>query len=339
MAKRVSIQQIAREAGVSITTVSHALNGKGRIPRETRERVRQVAERFGYRAHPQARGLAMGRSMTLAMQVGSPCAEKLIPDFEYFVELLNAASEAALELGYSLVLAPAGASAGSLLQFAFDGVIVIDPTGNEALLAQADVPVVTTGRIPGDPADGAWVDNDHREGTRRVLEHFAEVGCTRPALLTTAAQQSYVEDTISEYEDWCRERDLEPIVSKVSGSPTETAGEAAVGELLSRSPRPDAIYATLDRMALGVLRACHDSGIAVPEDLAIAAVTDSLFLRSAEPSITALNLNASEIGQRATELLVALTRHGEPSSTQVIVPSVLEIRGSTLNADSGLQDN
>jgi DNA-binding LacI/PurR family transcriptional regulator len=329
LVKRVSIHDIAREADVSITTVSHALNGKGRIPRATRERVRGVAERLGYRANFQARGLALGQYTTLAVQVGGLQAEALVPDFQYFVELLNAASETALELGFGLVLAPAGTDAGVLKNLAMGGAIVVDPTGEEALLRQDDAPVVTTGRVPGGSADGAWVDNDHREGTRRVLDHFVQTGRSRPALLTTSARQSYVDDAVAEYTRWCRERDLEPIVGRITGNPTEAAAAPVVGELLSRRPRPDAIYTTLDRMALGAILACRDRGIAVPEDLGIAAITDSLALRSTTPPVTALNLNAPEIGRRAAELLVALVRGDDPATARVVVPANLVVREST----------
>lgn len=195
--------------------------------------------------------------------------------------------------------------------------------------------MVATGRIPEGPEDRTWVENDHREGARRVLNHLAEVGCTRPALLTTAIRQSYVEDTVSEYEAWCLEHDIEPHVSKVSGNPTEKAGEAAVADLLSGRPRPDAIYATLDRRALSALHACHDRGLRVPGDLAVAAVTDSLYLRTANPTVTALDLNGAEIGQRATELLVTLANGEEPASERVIVSSSLRVRASTGRADTG----
>ncbi len=287
-----------------------------------------MAERLGYRANPQARGLATGRTMTLAVQVGSLQAEVLMPDFQYFAELLNAASARALELGYGLLLAPAGASPELIGQLAIDGAIVVDPTGEEALLGRTDVPRVTTGRAPGDPDDVAWVDNDQRAGARMVLDHFAHAGRSRPALLTTSGRQSYVEDAVAEYLHWCRERDLEPIVGRVAGVPTETAAAGVAADILSRRPRLDAIYATLDRMAVGALIACRSAGLSVPEDVAVAAITDTHVLRSADPSVTALDLNAPRIGREAVDLLVELVE-GEESSRAVTVPSMLVVRAST----------
>ncbi|AHY48110.1 Periplasmic binding protein-like domain (plasmid) [Rubrobacter radiotolerans] len=87
-------------------------------------------------------------------------------------------------------------------------------------------------------------------------------------------------------------------------------------------------------MALSALHACHDRGLRVPGDLAIAAVTDSLYLRTANPAVTALDLNGAEIGRRATELLVTLANGEEPASERVIVPSSLRVRASTGHADT-----
>lgn len=333
MVKRPGIYDIAREANVSITTVSHALNGKGRVSPQMREQIQLVAQRLGYRGNPQARGLAMGRTMTLAMQLGSQ-AGVLVPGLEYFVEILTAASASALELGYGFVLAPTGTSVKSLQHLAIDGAVVVDPTGNEVLFEHTGTPIVTTGRVPGDLGNYSWVDNNHRAGTRLILDHFAETGRSRPALLATSVQQSYVEDAVDEYLGWCREHTLEPVVERVADTTTETDTVSTIDKLLSRRPRPDAIYTTLDRLAMGVLLACRDRRISVPHDLAIASTTDTQFLRSANPPVTAFDLNAPEIGRRATELLIRQIEEGDEPPRHVIVPSSLTVRASTQKAES-----
>ena len=210
-----------------------------------------------------------------------------------------------------------------------DGIVVVDPTGEEPLLQHCGVPVVTAARVPEDGRETAWVDSDHHAGTRRVLDHFLEAGRSRPALLTSTARQSYVDDTTAAYTTWCKERGLEPIVGLVATDPTEEAAAAVMGDLLNTKPRPDAVYATFDRMALGVLLACRERRISVPEDLAVAALTDSPLLRTTVPQITALDLDAPEIGRRVIELLVALVEGEEPASRQIMVPSTLIVREST----------
>lgn len=329
MAKPVSINDIAKAAGVSITTVSHALNGKGRIPLATRQRVVGVAHELGYRPNPQARGLATGKTLTIAIQLASAGGDGVIPDFAYFVELLNAAAALALERGYGLIVVPAEDPDHHLDDLLLDGAIVVDPTGSEPMLTRGDIPVVTTGRVP---TGGAYasVDNDHRAGTRLVLDHFREVGCHTPALLTTAAGQSYVDDTVAEYTAWCAANEVEPVVVRISGAPTEAAAEPAAAELLSRPDRPDAVYATLDRAAVGVLQAARSSGLRVPDDVALAATTDSPILRAVDPPITALNLDAPAIGREAVRLLLDAVESGSLAPVAVTVPSSLVPRAATL---------
>ncbi len=309
MAKRPSIHDVAAAAGVSITTVSHTLSGKGRLPQKTRDRVQAIAEQIGYVPSFHARGLATGRTMLLAMQASGFESRALVPQVGYFVELLNAASKRAFDLGYGLVLVPPGTSAEGLQRLSVDGAAIIDPTGDEPLLRalrEEGKPVVTTGRVLGDAAGTAWVDTDHVAGVRLVLDHFAEMGCDRPALLTSARGPSYVEDVRRGYRDWCREHGRKPMVASVRSQPTELAAERAIGRLLDAEQPPDAVYASLDVLAIGALTAARARGIAVPEGLAIGAITDSGALRAVTPPVTALDLHPDRIGRRAIELLVAL---------------------------------
>ena len=126
--ERIGIKEVAAAAGVSITTVSHALNGKGRLPAETRERVRDVAEALGYVPSATARSLARGRTGILALTVARAATMPFsLADFDYFAQLMNGASTAALERGYALVLAPAAAGTELLDSVPLDGAIVVDP--------------------------------------------------------------------------------------------------------------------------------------------------------------------------------------------------------------------
>ena len=169
----------------------------------------------------------------------------------------------------------------------------MDPVpGDEVvdLLDERGIPVVTTGRRPDGPVDACWVDNDHVAGTRAMVEHLAAEGATSVALLTAPALQSYTIDTMGAFGLTCSHLGLGSVVETVTDSLSESGAYAAASRLLESSQPPDAIYATLDRLALGALLAAEAKGIRVPEELRIAGCTDSHAARSSRLALTALSL-------------------------------------------------
>lgn len=329
--ERIGIKEVAAAAGVSITTVSHALNGKGRLPAETRERVRDVAEALGYVPSATARSLARGRTGILALTVARAATMPFsLADFDYFAQLMNGASTAALERGYALVLAPAAAGTELLDSVPLDGAIVVDPVRGDRTLAhlrRRGVPVVTTGREPDGADDAPWIDNDHVAGTRSILDHLAAAGAHRVALITTPPVHSYTIDSQAAYRDWCAGRGSEPEIAIVTGTLTEGEGYSAALELLDRDDPPDGIYATLDRLALGVLLAAHARGVDVPGELLVAGCTDSYASRSA--ALTALSLDPERIGVEAVEALIAVTENRAGPPPHRYVPTTVIPRAST----------
>ncbi len=333
MPGQVKIADVAAEAGVSITTVSHALNGKGRLTEETRRRVREVAERLGYRPSALARSLAGGRTGILALTVSFvDDIAATLGDYDYFIQVMNAATSAALERGFSLTLVPTNARGEVLERLPLDGAIVVDPVPGDAIVDRLDrrgIPIVTTGRRPEGPADACWVDNDHVAGTRAMIEHLAEQGATRVALLTAKPRQSYTIDALEAFEATIAALGLEGVVETVTESLSESGAYAAASRLLESPNPPDAIYATLDRLALGALLAAEARGIRVPEELRIAGCTDSQAARSSRPTLTALSLNPEWIGTEAVDLLVTMIERGAAPEPHRMVPFSVIPRAST----------
>jgi len=256
-----------------------------------------------------------------------------VTDFDYFMQVMNGASAAALERGLSLMLLPTDSRRELLDQLTLDGAIVMDPVpGDEIVdsLERRHIPVVTTGRIPDGPADGCWVDNDHISGTRTMIDHLVERGATRVALLTAPVLSTYTQDALGAFESRCAERGVESIVEHLPADGlSESGAYAAASRLLDSPAPPDGIYATLDRVALGALLAAEAKGVTVPGELRIAGCTDSAASRTARPSLTALSLNPEQIGQEALDLLVELIENGAPKDGQRIVPYAVIRREST----------
>jgi DNA-binding LacI/PurR family transcriptional regulator len=330
---RVGIKEIADAAGVSITTVSHALNGKGRLLPETRERVREVAERLNYRPNATARNLVEGRTGLLGLslsQADGPVAK--VSDFAYFTRLMSGASMAAIERGYALVLTPPSWGLGARAGAAIDGAIIVDPVKGDPLagaLHHSGLPVVTTGRALDDDALDCWVDNDHPAGARALLEHLRRRGARCIALITSDAPMSYTDDVELTFRSWCETHGVEAQIVHASDF-TERAGFAAAQALLRSATTPDAIYATYDRLAYGTLLAAQAQGVRVPEQLLlVSTATESESTSRVGPSLTVLNLYPEQIGHHAAELLVDLVEGKEPRRRQIIVPTRVVARAST----------
>jgi DNA-binding LacI/PurR family transcriptional regulator len=329
----VRITDVAAAAGVSITTVSHALNGKGRIPEETRRRVRAAAEALGYRPSSAARSLGGRRTGLISISLSQDEGHCVgMSDFAYFLQLVNAATAAAIESGYALILSSDATHASPRLdQVPVDGGIVIDPIADDphvARLEAAGAAVVTTGRVPG-RADGHWVDNDHPRGLTRVLDHLAAQGAERVALVSIPLTTTYAVETEDTYRRWSAERGADPLVFCVSGGLTEAAGLAAAESLLGRAEPPDAICTPLDRLALGVLLGAGAMNVSVPDELLVATVTNSEATRVSTPPLTALELYPQQLGARAVEMLIDLIEGREPEESTVVVPTRLLKRGSS----------
>lgn len=328
---RIGIYDVATAAGVSVTTVSHALNDKGRLPESTRRRVKQAAERLGYRPSKAAQHLVTGRSGLLGLTITAPggTSARALADIGYFVQVVSAASTAALASGYSLILT-AGTDDAKLTP-PIDGAIVIDPVGHDPTLRalrSAGTPVVTIGRSPDRPGT-AWVDNDHRAGASRILAHLERQGARSVALISPPLTTMYAMEIHSTYTAFCIERKQRPRVVFARRALGESAGFTAAIKLLDEGA-PDAILGGLDRLALGALLAANTRNIAVPDSLLVVAYSDSPLNLQASPSVTALQLHPDQIGARAVQILIDMIEGRNQTDRHVEVPVRLIARGSTM---------
>lgn len=324
---------------MSITTVSHALNGKGRISDETRQRVQEVATRLGYRPNSVARNLAGGRSGLIGLSISQTLnGQFAIADFAYYAQMISAASVAAIDRGYALVLA-SGRRESAWNNLWLDGLIVVDPVRDDPVWAEFNgrgTPVVTTGRVPDEP-DGYWIDSDHFAATPAILDHLADGGAQRVALIATTPATSYGTDAREAYERWCGQHGQEPIVVVGGDDLNEQVGYDATLKLLRRAKPPDAIYTMLDRMGLGVLLAAQSQGLSVPKDLQVACCTDSDACKNGHPPLTALALNPEEIAREAVEMVTDLIEDHEPPQRHVMVPFGIVKRRSTRGRKAAAQ--
>lgn len=331
--RRLGIRDIAERAKVSTTAVSYALNGTGRLDIRTRKRILKIAEKAGYRANPNARNLRRNSSGVLAISASLPTAMSgALPNMDYFFQIWHGSVASALERGYMLLLAPFGTEPNMLRNVPIDGGIVIDPVTDDpvaAHLREQDLPVVTIGRDLNRPADEEWwIDSPHAELAGEMFAQFRERGARRIGVILSSPRYAYSVAVRERYIEWIAETGGEAMFIEVDEVPTETAGYEAAMRLLTSTPPPDAIYASLDRLAIGALFAAEKLALRVPDELLLGAGSDGIITRTATVPITALDLQPDKLGRAAVSMLLDRVEHGiEPR--QVIVPGRIQFRAST----------
>jgi DNA-binding LacI/PurR family transcriptional regulator len=337
MTGRVSIRDVAREAGVSVTTVSHALNGKGRLNAETRKRVREVADRLGYRPNPAARSLVSGHTGLIAAIPSLPREFRAeFTEFGFFSELITAATGVAVGRDQALVVSPPGADWFIWDRVPLDGVIVIEPVVGEAALPdlrRRGIPFVTISTDPADGRDDAIVRSDDREGAQRVLDHLAKAGADRVAMLAPPPLNAFTRDCAETYRRWCTLRDRSPRLEVVAMTDLargpEEAYLAALDRLLDRRPAPDALFVPIELAGVMVLEELASRGIRVPDDVLLATTHDIGRGVTTVPPMTTLEWNYAELGRRAAEMLLDLIDGTRSAPCEEVVPTTLMPRAST----------
>ncbi|GAA1544323.1 LacI family DNA-binding transcriptional regulator [Nocardioides humi] len=315
-ARRPTIRDVARRAGVSVTTVSHTFTGNGTVAPATQQRVRSAAHDLGYRPDVIAQGLRRNRLGVIALVARQLDALRpdLLVDVDYFARFAGAAAVASLAegLGLMLVSDPTGPrAAGAAL--ASDGFIVTEPVTDDplvAMLTSAGIPFVTVGEVPGgapvdDPAAAPLVDIESGRLTTLALDHLWEAGARRIALVTGTDRNEWNLRTAAVYRRWAAYRRITPAMAHVPEALDDEGGRRAAATLLDAGPPPDGVYALTSNHALGVVSVLSERGLRVPEDVRIVAGSDAESLRTAHPAISSIDLQPDELARRAVEALVA----------------------------------
>lgn len=319
--RRATIRDVARAAGVSTTTVSEALSGRGRTAPATRERVRRAAEEIGYVASAAARSLRLGRSGALGLYMPTRTI-----GYEYYVQISRGAAEAALGHGMALTLVPAWHDVEQLRALHIDGLIVADPALDDPVvdvLRGLPVPMVS---IEPDLSPAASpvgvVGADHVSAMTLLLDHVREGGASSIAVLAPGEETSFGRQVLQACAD---AHDVHIVEAPLAYQPDEIvrAVDAAM-EL-----RPDAVIVVPDGAAVLVLHHLQRRGLRVPDDLQLASYVDGPSLQIVHPSITALDIDPRLTGVAAVEALVASILDEAAASVRTEIPAVLQEREST----------
>jgi alanine racemase len=339
--RKVTISDIAREAGVSKTAVSFAFNMPGRLSAETTRHILDVARQLGYTPNPIARSLNTRRTNALGVIVPQDIPTVLSNPF--FAELMSGIGEVCNAEGMSLMVVPP--MRGSLVEATYaalvDGCIVtgleVDDKAVRALRLR-QIPFVMMDADA--PADIASVRIDDREGAYLSMRHALDLGHRNIAIVSFASFTGRVEDYVGTlkhrfegYRQALRESGLNlnsPHVHVLECACNVAGGKDAFGRLMRIHPRPTVVVALSDVIAFGVIEAAHAAGLCIPDDLAVIGFDDVEASHLLRPALTTVRQPVREKGKRAAELFAAMLRALEPVEPQhVVFPVELVARESS----------
>ena len=314
MARRtVGIKDVAREAGVSVGTVSNVINRPDTVAVETRERVQDAVRRLGYVRSESARQLRVGASRIVALLVldmGNP----------FFVDIARGAEREARAAGLGVMVCNSAGSPAEEAEYLslfveqrVRGVLVTpaDPTGRDlALLRRHEIPYVVVDRLVDSGGEGGAaacsVSVDDVAGGFMAVAHLIAQGHRSIAYISGPGHLQQIRDRREGARRAVAEAGLPP--GTLREIPTEgqdvAAGADAVARLLGLPSRPTAVFCANDLLAMGVLQTLFGMGMKVPEDVAIVGYDDIEFAAAAAVPLTSVRQPAVEMGRIAADLLV-----------------------------------
>ncbi|HEY64758.1 MAG TPA: LacI family transcriptional regulator [Caldilineae bacterium] len=332
-----TIVDVAREAGVSVSTVSRVLNNKPDVAQATREAVRAAIRRLGYVANPSARRLAGGRTGIIGL---------VVPDFitPYAMEIARGVGEAVREASYDLILYSAGqgrenhrgeerehAWLNILSRGLVDGLLLVLPrSSGEALisLAHRGFPVVLIDHR-GIDTDLPSVVATNREGALEATRYLLSLGHRRIGFITGLLNYHAGADRLAGYREALAQAGVPYDPSLViEGNFRRQSGYEAALALMRLPDPPTAIFASNDESALGALDALRDLGLRVPDDVSLVGFDDISAAAETRPPLTTVRQPLMEMGYQAVQLILAMLNGRSDVMQQIQLPTRLIVRGS-----------
>jgi LacI family transcriptional regulator len=327
-----TIHDVALSAKVSISTVSHVINGTRYVDPEKVERVREAIRVLGYQPNSVARSLRHGKTNMLAL---------IVPDNSnpYFAELARAIEDAGFAEGFGVILCNSDVSKEreesyvySLLSKKIDGFIFIPSSDHSAKLLQticeADVPVVIVDRKVADRSiDHVLTDNE--QGGYLAGRYLLQLGHRHIGCIVGPENVTLSRDRLTGFRQALAEAQIELIDTHIVHSDFRaTGGQVAMSELLRRDLQLTAVFAANDMVAMGALHTLRREHIRVPEDISVIGFDNIMFSSVFSPGLTTIAQPIKEIGQQSVALLLKRIKQRSLEPSYVILPTTLVERDS-----------
>jgi DNA-binding LacI/PurR family transcriptional regulator len=302
MTTNVNIRQIAQRAGVSIATVSRALNNKGPLREETRQKILAIAQELDYRPNPMAQSLTTKQTNTIGL---------ILPELvdEFFMNIIHSIDEEAFRASCFLMVASSHSQRNvveTLLDFMasgrVDGLILMAPQMNAEivqLIRRTKRPIVLLNSSQKKESIVTFNINNH-QGAWSVTEHLWQHGYRQIAMIQGPAGNIDAEERFRGYSEALSAYGCKPHPDLIMpGQFNQESGYYAFNRLMSQRNRPDAIFAANDMMAIGAFEAAKNFHLRIPEDIAVVGFDDIYACRLLSPRLTTVHVPINELGSKA----------------------------------------
>jgi LacI family transcriptional regulator len=328
---KVTIRDVAREAGVSVATVSRVMNDSGPVSESARARVLEIAGRLRYAPNEAARTLISSRTCALGV---------ILPDLhgEFFSEVIRGLDQAAKASGFHLLVsgshndAAETAAALRAMRGRVDGLVVMAPdenaTGVAAGIPQA-VPIVLL-NCPTVDGRADSIEIDNYGGAYAMVRHLVGARRRRVAVIAGAPNNRDAAERLRGYRAALRDLGVEQRTTwELGGNFTEASGHEAARRFVALDGRPEALFASNDSMAIGALSALRDSGLCVPDDVAVGGFDDIPTAQYTSPPLSSVRVPMGRLGAHAVNMLVlALRKDSRRRARRETLATTLVVRGS-----------
>lgn len=329
----ITIYDVAREANVSMATVSRVVNGNPNVKPATRKKVLDVIERLGYRPNAVARGLASKKTTTVGV---------IIPDISsiFFGELARGIEDIATMYKYNIILANSDQNKekemhqlDTMLGKQVDGIVFMGGNISDehvAAFEKSPVPIVLAGSIE-ETGKIASVNIDYEQAVYDAIKAFVDNGHERIAIITGPLNEPINKHgNLVGYQRALADANVrfdEQLV--IEGDDTYDSGIDAIEKLLTLSEKPTAIFVCSDEMGLGVIHGAQDKGYDIPKDFEVISSDNTRLSTMVRPQLTTIVQPLYDIGAVAMRLLTKYMNKEEVDDHIVVLPHRIEFRNST----------
>ena len=336
----VTIKDVAKEAGVSPSTVSRVISGHPRISAETSRRVKRIMEELGYHPNLMAKSLVSRTTRTVAVIFPKP-AEELLLNF-FFYELIRGVLAQLTRAGYDLLMAGGSNEQEELDTVArlvkggrIDGLILLYSRSSDPIihfLRKEKIPFALIGRSL-DYEDVPSVDNDNEQAAYDATKHLIAQGQKRIGFVSGPARLAMSQDRLSGYKKALEEADL-PFRPGwiVEGEFLIESGYRAMASIMSQPEPPTALVVIDDVVAFGVLKGLSELGCRVPQDVAIVSFNNIALAELTIPPLSSVDVGTYQLGYTASQMVLNLMKEIEITTRQII-PHRLVVRESSLRPE------